>query len=208
MTIYSRMSPPTGFYVYAYLRENGTPYYIGKGSGDRAWNVNHTIHLPVLKTNIIIIEANLTEVGALAIERRLIRWYGRKDNSTGLLRNGTAGGDGTSGIVVTEETRKRRSLSLKGKNLGKTHSPETRKKMSRPAWNKGMVGKQKHSADTKSKMSLSHLGRTLSEEQRKRLSIAFTGHKKATTCCPHCGLVGGKGNMFRYHFDNCKLLSI
>ena len=125
MTIYSRMSPPTGFYVYAYLRENGTPYYIGKGSGDRAWNVNHTIHLPVLKTNIIILETNLTEVGALAIERRLIRWYGRKDNSTGILRNGTAGGDGTSGIVVTEETRKRRSISLKGKNLGKTRHRQT-----------------------------------------------------------------------------------
>lgn len=42
------------FYTYAYLREDGTPYYIGKGSGGRAWDAaNHRIRLPIDHKRII-----------------------------------------------------------------------------------------------------------------------------------------------------------
>lgn len=93
------------YYVYAYLRADGTPYYIGKGNGGRYKSKNHPgIFLPPID-RIVFLEKNLSEVGALALERRYISWYGRKNNSTGILYNRTDGGDGSTNMYVTEETR-------------------------------------------------------------------------------------------------------
>lgn len=127
------------FYVYAYLREDGTPYYIGKGKNNRMKSTNHNINMPADKTRIIILESNLTEFGAFALERRMIRWYGRKDNNTGILRNLTDGGEGPSGRILSKTHRKNISES----NKGIIKSPEWRKNLGDSARGK-KKGKQKN----------------------------------------------------------------
>ena len=53
--------------IYAYVSESdGTPYYIGKGCKNRAYSSSHTVSIPMDKRYIVIMEKNLTNIGALA----------------------------------------------------------------------------------------------------------------------------------------------
>lgn len=95
------------YYVYAYLRENNTPYYIGKGKGNRAFKKHGKLPVPKDKSKIVFIFQDLIEQDAHELECLLIKFHGRKDNGTGILRNLTDGGEGRSGAIVSDETRKK-----------------------------------------------------------------------------------------------------
>ena len=162
---YSKDNLPTGFYVYAYIRKsNGIPYYIGKGRKNRAWAKHYNIKTPKDQNKIIIIEANLTELGAFAIERRMIKWYRRKGiEENGVLYNKTLGGEGVSGWIHSKETRAKLSAANKGKvahNKGKKHRTESIAKMS--AAQKGI--KKNWSQKSRDKMSLFHTGKKHTKE--------------------------------------------
>lgn len=124
------------FYTYAYLREDGTPYYIGKGKGDRAFRKRKgEIKVPS-RERILILKRNLTEREAFDHERYMIFILGRKNNGTGILRNLTDGGEGTAGKILTPEhiyqRQKTRGEYPRGEehpHYGKKHSSETRVKI-------------------------------------------------------------------------------
>jgi len=110
------------YYTYAYLREDKTPYYIGKGRGKRAYDKRRTIKPPKDKSRIIFLKKNLTEAEAFKHEVYMISVLGRKDLGTGILRNRTNGGEGPSGAVRSAETKKKISETKTGRNSGEKHS--------------------------------------------------------------------------------------
>jgi len=161
------MVNPNRFYTYAYLREDMTPYYIGKGTGDRVYyKARRDIKPPKDKSRIIYLKQNLTEEEAFKHEIYMIAVFGRVDLGTGILHNRTNGGEGVSGHIKSEETKRKISESRRGKP-GTPRSEETRIKMSEA--HKGKTP----SEETKRKISEVQKGKTLSEEHKRKMCKEF-----------------------------------
>lgn len=108
------------FYTYAYLRVDRSPYYIEKGQRGRAYQgKGKPCRVPKDKTRIIFLKQNLTEEESFRHEIYMIMVFGRKDLGTGILRNKTDGGEGCSGLIVREESKRKQSQKMKGKYVGK-----------------------------------------------------------------------------------------
>jgi hypothetical protein len=126
------------FYTYLWLREDGSPYYVGKGKGDRAW-YSSAGHRPPDRSRIRI-QFWPDEATALAFEIYQIDFWGRKDLGTGILRNMSDGGVGgaLTGVALDKmkisrkgyrpsfETKAKTSAAMLGRPKSLSHVAKIR----------------------------------------------------------------------------------
>ncbi len=144
-----RQAAALGAYVYCYLREDGSPYYVGIGKTiTRPIEKHNAAQPPRDRDRIRIMRSSLKWEEACKWEVFYIAHYGRKDLGTGILRNLTDGGEGAPGCIPSSETRQKMAKSQTGR---------------------------RHSEETKKRMSESQKGRTFSLESRAKMSQTRKG---------------------------------
>ena len=166
------------FYVYVLFRPNGVPCYVGKGRGNRIschWKYArgryarnpHLVNiiqnaggqLPAVK-----IRENLVEETAFFLETLFIRAIGREIDG-GPLVNMTDGGEGQSGRVVSDETKK------KLRDGRARLSPEWQRK------NNEARARSMRDPVVREKIGAAFRGKKLTDEHRAKIAAAGVGRK-------------------------------
>lgn len=180
------------YYTYLHRRaSDGQPFYVGKGKGDRAHRKNHRNphwHRTASKhgLQVEILAHWPTEAEAFEHEKFLIWCF--KDMGHKLV-NLSDGGEGQSGWVPTETTKRRISAAKVGKPSPKKGVPlaeAARLKMIESKRGKALTDEHKakisasgkgvpKSPEHKAKISQGGKGRIVSEETRRKISEA---HKR------------------------------
>jgi hypothetical protein len=194
------------FYVYEHWRlDKDECFYVGKGKQHRAYSKsgrNQHWHNIVGKLDRIgsgyevkLVATGLTESEAFFLEKERIAFWRDKTD----LCNKTDGGDGVSGLVMSEESRQKMSEKAKGRPgnpsmLGRKHSAETKAKMSLAQ--KGVPKSPEHiaklvevrkgkkhtvSAAGRASMSKAFKGRKLSDQARENMRLGWIKRKLKST---------------------------
>lgn len=148
------------YYVYVYLLEDGSPYYVGKGCNGRWKNKSHRVIVPP-PDRVIFPITQTTEEWAFFMEMELIDDWGRLNDGTGILENLSDGGE-----------------------QGPNQVPWNRGVKGQVAWNKGLKGRQvawnkgiPRPLHVKEAVSRANKGRKSSEETKVLLSFQRQGIK-------------------------------
>ena len=160
------------FYVYRYIRlDTNTPFYVGKGKGNRAYLLNSGRNqyfkniVNSIPYEIEFILEDLTEEESFAKEMEFIKLY----KSEGYCEaNLTLGGEGVSGLVMSYESKAKMAAAKKGRknpHKGYAHSEETKAKKS--ASLKGIA----FTSVRKANISAAKKGKSFTEEHKLALSL-------------------------------------
>lgn len=203
------------YYTYAWLREDRTPYYVGKGIGNRAYRSHKRgdsyMSAPP-RDRIIFLKKNLTEFDAYKQENYIITILGLKSGG-GILINMSYGGEGSSGRKATEYCIQKSREANTGKTLTEKHKKKVAEQVSqRRWWNNSEIDKhtiecpgegwvlgrlfntkcEKYKTKEFSEKSRkNNLGKSVSDETRKKQSKVRKGRKwwnngERTKLCYEC----------------------
>lgn len=168
------------FYTYLWMDRNGAPFYVGKGTGKRAWQMTKrsrdfkAVH-SLGGCTVEIIDQFVLESEAFAHECMLIERYGRIEFG-GCLVNKTDGGEGPTGQIMSLESRDR----IRAARVGKKLSPEHRAKISEGCRNpsdatRAKLRSRKRTPEQNAKIGAALMGREVSNETREKLRKANVG---------------------------------
>lgn len=125
--------------IYRHIKPNGEVFYIGIGNNKRPYVKKRRSKFWLKITNkypdyeIDVLKKDLNIEDARELEIILISYYGRRCDNKGKLCNLTLGGEGTFGLIHSEELRRKNSESKKGRKV----------------WNKGILATDIHKKNLK-----------------------------------------------------------
>lgn len=173
--VYVLLDPrKAGTFTYGEYKFEYEPFYVGKGSGVRKrmhaqhWSQVYNTHKGRKVNKIMritgeypptkIIKEGMYEADAFRLEMEIIKSVGRDDLATGPLTNKSDGGEGQSGWIPDEETRKKLSAAGKGRKQTEKMRKIFQEMIHRPK-----------SEEHKRKIGLRHKGKKIKPEHIEAL---------------------------------------
>jgi hypothetical protein len=173
-------------YVYRHIRlDKNEPFYIGIGSdGDykrsrikssRSKYWKNIVNNCEYKIDILF--DDLTWEEACEKEKEFIALYGRKDLGSGTLVNLTSGGDGNTGMVISEERKKQMSYKRTGRKMSFEERVEFNKSYLKRSLTENDIQKIKERMRKEAVRASGGKNIVHTESHRLKMSKMFSGDK-------------------------------